>query len=206
MERWRYEAQHIFVFMNFCCYVSGWIFIMNWSAYFIGTSHTDCFWLLLPINMLIHQLVGHLIHQLFSELMFRGKKPTKNNWRKKKRKIKESPYQLLYLVVAKKCITVQAQPNQQPAVLVLPRYCTASADPGRISCLPPPDRQSRNNADLFITSLLTSYAKFPAQHPELASAICQNIRWASVVTSDHWGLSVTDGTFRSNCLEKSASE
>lgn len=77
MERWRYKAQHIFVFMNFCCYVSGWIFIMNWSAYFIGMSHTDCFWLLLPVNMLIHQLVGHLIYQLFSGLIFRGKRGQK---------------------------------------------------------------------------------------------------------------------------------
>lgn len=74
--------------------------------------------------------------------------------------------------MAKKCIAVQAQPNQRPAVLVVPRCCTASAGPskrawGSPSHLPPPARQSRNYAHLFITSPLTSYPQCPARHPEL---------------------------------------
>lgn len=39
-----------------------------------------------------------------------------------------------------------------------------------------------------------------------AAAICQSMRWASAMTSDHGGLSVTDGTFKYKYFEKRASK
>lgn len=73
--------------------------------------------------------------------------------------MKESSYQLwdsvqFYLVIVKKSIVVQAQPNQYPAVLLFPDYCKqlwltqAKAFWGSTSYLPSPHMHKGNNACL----------------------------------------------------------
>lgn len=110
--------------------------------------------------------------------------------------------------MAKKCMTVQAQPNLQPAVLVLPRSSPASADPGQgdwgAAPIFLPQKAEQEQCWLVYNKSLLSSPKCPAGHSELlpyARTDAGPAWWPRITEVSVIPVALSNGTDKKICLK-----